>query len=211
VNETRPNPRVQRTRPLASLGGSPLTRHPLGRAVNIAAIGLLLWSGCRQTESEEHLINPSEDEVLTAVLCGWLGPTAVVEGAQPARGRWTDAAVRQELRDLRRPTTARPAIDEDTIQGFLRTSEARPVATGAGVPTGAGIVPCREITFVSEQASDVPAVAVSRIGFNRRGDQALIYVNHRSGRSLGSSGYFLFLTKPLGRWVVVGVGPKTIA
>ena len=25
-----PNPRVQRTRPLASLGGSPLTRHPLG-------------------------------------------------------------------------------------------------------------------------------------------------------------------------------------
>ena len=27
----RPNPRVQRTRPCASLRGSPLTRHPLGR------------------------------------------------------------------------------------------------------------------------------------------------------------------------------------
>ena len=26
-----PNPRVQRTRPFASLRGSPLTRHPLGR------------------------------------------------------------------------------------------------------------------------------------------------------------------------------------
>ena len=26
----RPNPRVQRTRPCASLRGSPLTRHPLG-------------------------------------------------------------------------------------------------------------------------------------------------------------------------------------
>ena len=25
-----PDPRVQRTRPYASLGGSPLTRHPLG-------------------------------------------------------------------------------------------------------------------------------------------------------------------------------------
>ena len=29
INE-RPNPRVQRTRPCASLRGSPLTRHPLG-------------------------------------------------------------------------------------------------------------------------------------------------------------------------------------
>jgi len=29
-SELPPNPRVQRTRPYASLRGSPLTRHPLG-------------------------------------------------------------------------------------------------------------------------------------------------------------------------------------
>jgi hypothetical protein len=28
-----PNPRVQRTRPYASLQGSPLTRHPLGQSL----------------------------------------------------------------------------------------------------------------------------------------------------------------------------------
>ena len=33
MSVARPNPRVQRTRPCASLRGSPLTRHPLGGPV----------------------------------------------------------------------------------------------------------------------------------------------------------------------------------
>ena len=42
-----PNPRVQRTRPCASLRGSPLTRHPLGtRVATVGAISALLGIAC---------------------------------------------------------------------------------------------------------------------------------------------------------------------
>ena len=43
MNVTRPNPRVQRTRPYASLRGSPLTRHPLGRRIASLAV-VICWS-----------------------------------------------------------------------------------------------------------------------------------------------------------------------
>ena len=56
---TRPNPRVQRTRPCASLRGSPLTRHPLGRPSStwlwllVATVGIaLLGAACDNRGSE---------------------------------------------------------------------------------------------------------------------------------------------------------------
>jgi len=52
-----PNPRVQRTRPCASLRGSPLTRHPLGRRVSLVAGALLLASACRRELSERQAID----------------------------------------------------------------------------------------------------------------------------------------------------------
>ena len=45
-----PNPRVQRTRPCASLRGSPLTRHPLGAVVIMVA--LVAFGGCRHTVAD---------------------------------------------------------------------------------------------------------------------------------------------------------------
>ena len=47
VRTRPPNPRVQRTRPCASLRGSPLTRHPLGaRFAAVGAISALLGIAC---------------------------------------------------------------------------------------------------------------------------------------------------------------------
>ena len=46
-SELPPNPRVQRTRPYASLRGSPLTRHPLGGPWEHSARGAA-WPAARQ-------------------------------------------------------------------------------------------------------------------------------------------------------------------
>jgi hypothetical protein len=63
-----PNTRVQRTRPLASLGGSPLTRHPLGGS--LAAVFLfaaLAWSAEK----------PKPESVETSSGSGMVSPTVV--------------------------------------------------------------------------------------------------------------------------------------
>jgi hypothetical protein len=75
-----PNPRVQRTRPCASLRGSPLTRHPLGRdmlvrgqgvaaAVVIAAISTV---HCQSTQPAQP-ITPVPLELLSGEWIGTVG------------------------------------------------------------------------------------------------------------------------------------------
>jgi hypothetical protein len=64
-----PNPRVQRTRPYASLRGSPLTRHPLGgfsdreriRLRHLLALSVLAFvGGCNDTRNMLTIATPAE-------------------------------------------------------------------------------------------------------------------------------------------------------
>ena len=51
-----PDPRVQRTRPLASLGGSPLTRHPLGSRGVVVLTALVLAASSCESASPSLLV-----------------------------------------------------------------------------------------------------------------------------------------------------------
>ena len=61
-----PNPRVQRTRPCASLRGSPLTRHPLGgrKALIVGAAAIVIALVGAVTTSEMKWTKPGEIKIV---------------------------------------------------------------------------------------------------------------------------------------------------
>ena len=213
-----PNTRMQRTRSSPSALRSPLMRCPLGLAGGFGVMLLVLvgLSECRRSDVPAVAVTEEEERrLLFSIACSCRQQKPVRDVTERASSWRDESQVREALKSLRFRTEARPALLDETIADFIRKTRADELTLQ---PTFSGEHDCLAVRFLSSaemKGPDIHSVmALSRVGFNRRGNQALVVVfshamDEPGGR--GSSETLIFLTKPLNVWVAVGWAPGPIA
>ena len=215
--------RMQRTRSSPSALRSPLMRWPLGRASVITfAIAVASLIGCaRAPRPGPTLTERSDVEVFDAVVGCKPAERQMLNVTTPISHWQTSVELKRDLAGFMTADETRPALSEETISDFLASQQSAQLSFDAieqrALKSLRPGLWCSDLRFVSgEQIRSGGlgvVVAVSRAGFNRRANQALVVVNryqtsNPNGR--GSDSWILFLTKPAGQWIIVGRMPLSV-
>ena len=202
-----PNIGLQRTAPcgLAAEAAS------LGVGRKVALFGtLVVLAGCAKPIELQLSIRPKDEyAVFWAVACD-RGAIVIVGEARPPRGI-DRKSLKFAIRSLLVPNEVRPAISEDTLRAF------EDCASEPSITIPPLLLECPSATVLTpaeiRKGNIGTATSFSRVGFNRHGTQALVLVTRHvntNWHGWGTRSSLVFLTRPNGPWVVVGVAPWSI-
>jgi hypothetical protein len=194
----------------------------------VLVLGVAVWVGCPNAPvpGPDRVDGRSDLEVCDAVIDSYIGCDSaaerlLLEVTIPVSGWKTSGELSRFLRSQMRPEATRSAISDETISDLFENSTSRQSSLRPFDPaeheTTNRALSCLRIRLVTEAEVRTggigQVVAVSRVGYNRLANQALIVVSrlqtsNPNGR--GSSDWVLFLTRPAGRWLVFGSAPVSV-
>ena len=188
-----------------------MSSKPFGLRRNLIALALLAGLACSNRGGRTLSVSTADERaVLGTIACGRKGP--IVDKALSAGPAWADVAkLRKALQPLTQATEDHPALAQETLLAFASNVGASELGLSAAD------FHCSDVSLVNmkdvSEGKVRRATAFSRVAFNQHGTQALVLVTSASGNpgGMGSSDSFLFLTRPVGVWVVVGWVPWSIA
>lgn len=151
-------------------------------------------------------IEKEEEEIYSFFLSDKLGPAVVLEETSTN----INSDNPQETVDYIKSGLA--AISKDTLDSYLeRNAQPSPLAPDMDLSVDYVLLSQDDLASIfnqpdgwdvfHEKYSEAGYSVVSRVGFNRTLDQALIYVGHMAGPLMGSGSYYL-MEKQNGQWLI---------